>query len=103
MSHVPGTVPRTGLLEPVLQLREGGPAGVELLVLVDVRIDVQVAPADGAEARAVGTAEDLVRELEDERVSRPVGEIELILREIRRPELVGVGTRRLVLTRCDLG
>src|SRR5436190_23186570 len=43
-----------GRLEPVAQPAERSPARVELLLVVRVRIDVQVTPADGAEAGAVG-------------------------------------------------
>ena len=43
-------------LELVPELAERGPAGVELLVVVAVRIDVQVAAAQRAEARTVDAA-----------------------------------------------
>ncbi len=63
-----------------------------------VWLRVQVAAADRAEAGAVGSAEDLVRKREGDRVARPGGEVEPVVHEVRRPELlVAVRARRLVL------
>jgi hypothetical protein len=59
---------------------------------------VQVAAAHGAEAGAVRTAEDLVRQGQDQRVPRPGGHVEPTVDEVWRGQLVGVGARRLVLT-----
>src|SRR6266511_3497835 len=90
-------------LEPVLQLRERGAARIELLVVVRMGRVVQIAAADGAQPGAVGPAEDLFRKLEDERVARPAREVELVVLEIWRAQLLRVRARRLVLPRRDDG
>jgi hypothetical protein len=65
---------------------------------VFVRLAVQVATANGAETRTLGAAEDLVGQRERNGVPRPGREIEAVVLEVGRPQLVGVaGTRRLVL------
>src|SRR5919201_3935302 len=85
-------------LEQVAQLRERGPAGVGLRLAVVVRLLVQILAADRAEARAVGPAQDIVRQREADQVPRPGGQVEPVLVEIRVAELFGLArTRRLVL------
>src|SRR5688500_8731281 len=61
-------------------------------------LGAQVAAADGAESRAVRAAEDLVRERERDGVPRPCREVELVLVDVGRCQLVRLpGARRLVL------
>ena len=67
-----------------------------------VRIDVQIAAAHRAEPRAVDAAQDLARQLEHERVAGPGREVELVVGDVRRPQLVGLGVGRLVLARRDV-
>src|SRR5918999_2283717 len=55
--------------EPILELLERRPARVELLLGVLVRLDIQVATANRAEAGAVGPAEDLFRQRERDQVA----------------------------------
>src|SRR4029077_2076008 len=62
---------------------------------------VQVLAADRAEARAVGAAEDLLRQLEHDRVSGPRREVELLVGDVGAAQLVIVRLRRLVLARPD--
>src|SRR5829696_9193885 len=91
------------MLQLLSELAQDGPAGVRLDFVVRVPLDVQVLPAHGAEAGAVRPAEDLVRQPEDERVSRPGRQIEPVVRHVRRTQLVrAAGARRLVLARVDL-
>jgi DNA-binding transcriptional LysR family regulator len=54
-----------------------------------VGLDVQVLPAHGAETGTVRTAEDLVRELERDRVACPRAQPELVVRDVLRVQLVG--------------
>ena len=61
-----------------------------------VRLVVQVLAADRAETGAVGAAEDLVRQLERERVARPGGEVELVVLDVGRPQLFVLGIVRVV-------
>src|SRR6266542_6683631 len=63
-------------LEAVLELGERRPARVGLRLFVLVRLRVQVLAADRTEAGAIRFAEDLVRELECERVAGPAREVE---------------------------
>ena len=78
------------------------PSGAGVVLLVLVRLLVQVLAAHRAEARAVGVVEDLGRQVEDERVARPAGEVELVVRDVLRAQfLVRVGARRVVLTGGD--
>ena len=67
-----------------------------------MRVGVQVPPTDRAEPGAVGPAEDLVGQLEHERVARPGRQIELAVLEVGRPQLIGLGILRLVFPRADL-
>ena len=75
-----------------------GPASVSVVL---VRLVVQVLPALWAEAGAVGAAEDLVREREGDGVPGPGREVEAVVDEIRRAELVVVRGGGLVLARVD--
>ena len=61
---------------PIAQRFERGPARVGGRLLVRVRLVVQVLAALGAEAGAVGAAEDLVRQRERDRVARPLRDVE---------------------------
>ena len=82
--------------------RERGPARIGLDVVVRVPLHVQVLAADRGTARAFGAAEDLVREGEHERVAGPRGQVEPIVDDVWRRELVRpfrVG--RLVLARAE--
>jgi hypothetical protein len=73
-----------------------------VLLLVRVRLDVQVFAAHGTKPGAVGTAEDLRRQRQRERIARPRGEVEHVVADVRRAELlVGVVARRVVLARTD--
>src|SRR4051794_27970397 len=82
---------------------EGGPARVGAVDVVLVRLEVEVAAADRAEPRAVGAAEDLLRQGEDERVARPRAEVEALVREVRGLQLlVALGVRRLVLREVEV-
>ena len=68
-----------------------------------VRLDVEVFAADGTEACAIGTAEDLLRQREGDRVACPPVDVELVVDEVRRPQLVtSFGIRRLVLPGVDV-
>src|SRR5215211_174509 len=90
------------MLQLVPELAERGPARVGLDLVVRVPLHVEVLPADRAEPGAVGAAEDLVGQPEDERVPRPGGEVETVVHDVRRPQLLGfAGARRLVLPRDD--
>src|SRR5438105_1716569 len=63
---------------------EGRPAGVPHDLVVRVRLHVQILAALRAEARAVGSAEDLVRQRERNRVARPGREVDgLVADDIR--------------------
>src|SRR5204862_4798976 len=62
--------------------------------LVLVGVTVEMAPAHGTEARAVVPAEDLLRERQRERVARPGREIETILDDVRRRQLVRAARAR---------
>ena len=82
---------------------EGGPARVDGLLLVRVRLDVEILAADGAEAGAVWPAEDLVGHREGDLVSRPGRDVELAVRQVLRAELlVRARIARLVFLRVDL-
>src|SRR6266540_3881393 len=84
-------------LQLLFELGELGPPGIGLGLAVVVRLLVQVAAALGAEAGAAVAAQDLHRQLEHDRVARPRGEVEPVVDEVRRPQLVRLaGTRRLV-------
>src|ERR671930_65597 len=89
-------------LKAIAELGQPAPARVGGLLVVRVRLVVQVAAADRAEAGAVQAAQDLVRKREPGRVTRPAGEVEAVVRHVLRGQLVGVaGVRRLVLARRD--
>src|SRR3989442_10002925 len=88
---------RSGL-QLLAQALERGPAGIGLLILVLVGIVVQALPALRAEPRAIRAAEDLVRQGQSDRVARPRRQIEVVLVQVRRAELVvAPGVFRLVL------
>ena len=53
-----------------------------------VRLEVQVLPADGAETRAIGAAEDLVRDVESDEVTHPGADVEVAVDEVLRPQLL---------------
>jgi len=53
-----------------------------------VRLLVQILAAHRAQARAIGAVQDLLRQLERERVARPRREIEGIVRDVRRLKLL---------------
>ena len=89
-------------MEAVPELGKRRPAGVRLRLDVVVRLVVQVLDADRAEAGAVGAAENLVRQLQCQGVARPGREVEPVVLEVRRAQLlVTLGRRRLVLARRD--
>ena len=92
--------PRRRRLELLFELRERGPARVGLGLAVVVRLVVQVLAADRAEAGAVGLAEDLVRQLERDRVARPGREVELVVLEVDRAQLLVVARARRPGTRA---
>src|SRR6185503_18159147 len=69
-------------LELLFEVGERRPAGVWLGLVVVVRLVVQVLAADRAEAGTRGPAEDLVRQLERDRVARPGGKVELVVGEV---------------------
>src|SRR5262249_21257248 len=98
-----GTVTATRAeLGSVAQLLERSPPLVGGRVLVLVRLGVQVATAHGAEPRAVLAAEDLVRQLQRDRIARPRGQVDAVVLDVRAPQLLGgARARRLVLARAD--
>ncbi len=51
---------------------------------------IQIRTAPRAQPGAVDATEDLVGKVKDEAVASPGGEIELVILDVRRPELVGV-------------
>ena len=58
---------------------------------------IQVRTAPRAQPGAVDAAEDLVGKIKNEAVPSPGGEVELVVLDVRRPELVGVpGIRGVV-------
>jgi DNA-binding transcriptional LysR family regulator len=67
-----------------------------------VRLQVEILAAHGAEAGAVGPAEDLLRQLEGNRISCPGAEIETVVDDVVRPPLVpGAGIGIVKLTGND--
>ena len=80
--------------DPVSEPFERGPARIGVALEVLVRLDVQVLPADRAEPGAVRPAEDLVRELERDRVARPRAELEVVAHDVVGVELVRDAERR---------
>src|SRR5687767_5671967 len=79
-----------GRLKAVAELLELSPARVSGLLLVLVRLAVQIATADGTETGAVRAAEDLGREREGDRVTRPAGQIEPVFHEVWSLELLSL-------------
>ena len=66
-------------------------------------LDVQVLAAHGAQPGAVRPAEDLIRQLESDRVARPGAQMELVVDHVVRAELVRCRCVRVVeLTRDDV-
>src|SRR5437867_12543195 len=67
-----------------------------------VGVEVQILAAHRAEALAIRTAEDLLRERKRDRVARPAMHVQRVVREVRRAELVAAfGICRLVLACVD--
>ena len=64
-------------------------------------LGVQVLAADRAESGAVRPAENLQRQRQRDRIAGPGREIEPVVLQVRRPQLVGVGVCRLILTGRD--
>src|SRR5580765_6444162 len=65
-------------------------------------LEVQVLAADRTEPRAVGPAENLLRQRERDRITRPTMHVELVVREIGRSQLVAaLGVRGLILACID--
>src|SRR5688500_22568 len=79
-------------LELLAELLERSPAGVDSLLVVLVRLEVEIAAADGAQSGALVATEDLLGQCEREGVARPGGEIDLIIVDVRRAQLF-VGLR----------
>lgn len=68
-----------------------------------VRLAVEIAAAHGAETGAIGPAEDLVGQLERDRVARPGGEVEAVVLDVRRRQLVRLARARgLVLAALNV-
>ena len=85
------------------QRLERGPARVDGRLVVLVRLDVEVLPADRAQAGTVGAAEDLVGEAQPDQVARPRVEVEVALDDVLGAQLVvRAGVRRLVLAGLDV-
>src|SRR5207245_5439304 len=80
---------------------ERGPTGICRRLLVLVRLDVQILAADGAEPGAVGAAQDLVRQRERDRVAGPRREVERLVADVGRAQLLVPGLRRVVLAPLD--
>src|SRR5205085_5170562 len=71
--------------------------------LVRMRLVVRVLAANRAEAGTLGTAQDLLRNRERESVTRPRAEIELVVHDVLRTQLLRFArTRRLIFARVDL-
>src|SRR5438034_5168412 len=69
---------------------------------MSVRVLVQVLPAHRAQPGAVVAAEDLVRERKGNRVPGPRRQVEVVIRQVGRSELLfALGVVRLVLARGD--
>ena len=82
---------------------ERRPAGIDRLLGVLVRLDVQVLAADRAETGAVGAAQDLVGERERYLVPRPRAGVELPVGDVLAAQLlVGAGVGRVVFLCVDL-
>src|SRR5207248_6701373 len=89
-------------LELPAELVERGPARIGGELVVRVRLDVEVEPADRAEPRAVGTVQDLVRQRERKRVLRPARQLERVRDDVWRVELlVAARVRRLIFAALD--
>ena len=63
---------------------------------------VQRLPADGAETRAVLSAERLIRKRENEGVIRPAADVEIAVGDVWAPQLVVVRQRLIDLAAVDL-
>ena len=83
------------------QLAERGPARVDRLLDVLVRLDVEILAADGTEPGAVGVVEDLLGQREHDFVARPRREVELVVVDVLRPLLLALGLRRLVFAEAE--
>src|SRR6476646_3407191 len=102
-SVIGGAEAPRSMLQTILELGQRRPAGVGLLALVLVRLAVQVETAHGAEPGAVGPAEDLVGQRQDEPVPRPRGQVEPVLDHIRRRQLLdAVRALRLVFAQREI-
>src|SRR5919204_1584531 len=96
------TAARPRRSELFTQRLERGPARVGRYLVVRVRFAIQVLPAHRAQPGAIRPAEDLVRDRKAESVARPRGEIELVVHDVLRLQLLGLtGTGLLVLARLD--
>jgi hypothetical protein len=89
-------------LEQIAQLGELREAALGLDRLAGTRGPVEIGPTTCAQPRAVLPAEHLLGELERDRVAGPRREVEPIVLDVRRAQLLGSGrTRGLVLPRRD--
>ena len=82
--------------EVVAKLLECGPARIGRLFNVLVRLGIQVLSAHGAQAGAVGLAQDLLRKGERDRVAHPRRELEPVVDHVVRPQLVATRRIRIV-------
>src|SRR5690349_12415375 len=90
------------LSQAISDLVEHGPPGVDRLFFMPMRLLVEVLAADRAETCTVGSAHDLIRKLEGDRVTRPDRELEAVVDDVRAAELlVGAVVRRVVLAPVD--
>src|SRR5262249_52413267 len=83
------------------QLVERGPARVDSLLHVLVRLGIQILAADRAEAGAIVAAEDLVGQCERDRVAGPGGEVEAVVLQILGPIVVTLRSGRLILAQAE--
>ena len=84
-----------------LQLGELRPARIGLGLVLVLGILVEVLPADRAQAAAVLAADDLRGSGERERVARPGAQVELVLRDVGRAQVL-VAAGLVDLARVDL-
>src|SRR5207249_903997 len=88
--------------EPVAKALERGPARVRRDLGVFVRLEVEVDTADKAQPGAVGAAENLLGKLERDRVAAPLRQLEAVVDDIDRLQLlVSTVVVRVVLARID--
>jgi hypothetical protein len=77
------------LLELVAELLERGPARIRIALDVLVWLDVQVPAAHGAQACALGPAEDLLGKLERDRIPCPSADVQVPVGHVLGPKLLG--------------